>query len=72
MGPYAGADYSITSPYVCSRVDFNTFTKGNPVRVDLNPMTESTLTLCQSRLCYPPVRDLGFGLCTYRNPFPKH
>jgi hypothetical protein len=28
-----------------------------------NPMTEPTLTLCQSRL-YPPVRDLGFGLCS--------
>ena len=25
-----------------------------------NPMPESTLILCQSRL-YPPVRDLGFG-----------
>jgi hypothetical protein len=24
-------------------------------------MSESTLTICQSRL-YPPVRDLGFGL----------
>jgi hypothetical protein len=27
----------------------------------VNPMPESTLTLCQS-LLYPPVRDLGFGL----------
>jgi hypothetical protein len=44
-GPHAGADYK-TSPYVHSRVDFSTFTMGNP-------MPESTLTLCQSRL-YPP------------------
>ncbi len=53
MGPYAGVDYNLT--YVHSRVDSNTFTKGNP-------MPELTLTLCQSRL-YPPVRDFGFGLC---------
>ncbi len=48
--------YAITSPYVHSRVDSNTFTMGNP-------MPESTLTLCQSRL-YPSVRDFGFGLCS--------
>jgi hypothetical protein len=36
------------------RVDSNTFTMGNP-------MPESFLTLCQSRL-YLPVRDIGFGL----------
>ncbi len=41
MGPYAGVDYSITSPYVHSRVDSKTFTMGNPL---------STLTLCQNRL----------------------
>jgi hypothetical protein len=46
MGPYAGV---ITSPYVPSRVNSNTFTMGNS-------MQESTLTLCQNRL-YPPVRD---------------
>jgi hypothetical protein len=44
-----------TSPYVDSRVGYNIFNMDNP-------LPESTLTLCQSRL-YPPVRDLGFGLC---------
>jgi hypothetical protein len=29
-----------------------------------NPIPESTLTLCQSRL-YPPIRDFGFGLCSH-------
>jgi hypothetical protein len=43
-------ELTITSPYINSRVDSNTFTMGNP-------MPESTLT----RLC-PPVRDFGFGL----------
>ncbi len=43
MGPCAGVDYNLTSPYVHSRVDSNSFTMGNP-------MPESTLTLCQSRL----------------------
>ncbi len=36
--------YCITSPYVHSRVDSNTFTKGigqSYARVDLNPMSES-------------------------------
>jgi hypothetical protein len=47
-------ELTITSTYVHSRVDSNTFTMGNPV-------TESTLTLCQRRL-YPLVRDFGFGL----------
>jgi hypothetical protein len=46
-------EMTITSPYVHSRVDSSTFTMGNP-------MPESTLTLCQSRL-YLPVRDFGFG-----------
>ncbi len=50
MGPYAGVDYNLT---VHSRVDSNTFTR--------QPMPESTLTQCQSRL-YLPVRDFGFGL----------
>ncbi len=45
---------TITSPYVHSIVDSNTFIMGNP-------MPDSTLILCQSRL-YPPVRDFGFGL----------
>jgi hypothetical protein len=53
-GNYAGADYNLTLFY--SIVDFNTFTMGLG-----NPLPESTLTLCQSRL-YPPVRDFGFGL----------
>jgi hypothetical protein len=56
MEPNAGVDK--TSPCVHSRVDSrvdsNAFTMGNP-------MSETTLTLCQSRL-YPPVRDFGFGL----------
>jgi hypothetical protein len=41
-------ELTITSPYVHSRVDYNTFTTGNP-------MPESTLTLCQSRP-YPFAR----------------
>jgi hypothetical protein len=53
-------ELTVTSPYVHSRVDSNTFTMGNP-------MPESTLTLFQSRL-YPPVRDFGFGL---RHRFTK-
>jgi hypothetical protein len=47
-------ELTITSSNVRSIVDSNTFIMGNP-------MPESTLTLCQSRL-YPPVRDFGFGL----------
>jgi hypothetical protein len=47
-------EMTITSPYVHSRVDAETFTMGNP-------MPESTLTLCQNPL-YLPVRDFGFGL----------
>jgi hypothetical protein len=43
-------ELTITSPYVHSRVDSNTFTMGNA-------MPESTLTLCQSRLYH-----FGFGL----------
>jgi hypothetical protein len=34
--------------------DYNTFTVGTP-------MPESTLTLCQSRIC-PPIRAFGFGI----------
>jgi hypothetical protein len=40
-------ELTITSPYVHSRVDSNTFTMGNPARVDINPMPES-LYLSQS------------------------
>ncbi len=47
-------ELTIISPHVPSRVNSNAFTMGNP-------MPESTLTLCQSRL-YLPVRDFGFGL----------
>ncbi len=43
-------ELTITFPYV----DSSTCTMGNP-------MPESTLTLCQSRL-YLPVRDFGFRL----------
>ncbi len=41
----------ITSPYVHSRVDSNTFTIGNP-------MPDSTLTLCQSRVDFIPQSGL--------------
>jgi hypothetical protein len=46
-----GTELTITSPYV----DSNTFIYHG------QPLPESTLALCQSRL-HPPVRDLGFGL----------
>jgi hypothetical protein len=49
-------ELTITSPYVHSRVDSNTFTMGLG-----NPVPESTLTVCQSRL-YPLAKDFGFGL----------
>ncbi len=45
---------TITSPYVHSRVDSNTFTMGNA-------MPQSTLTQCYSQF-YPPVRDLNMDL----------
>jgi hypothetical protein len=47
-------ELTITSTYVHSKAHCNTFTMGNPV-------PQSTITLCQSRL-YPPVRDFGFSL----------
>jgi hypothetical protein len=37
MGPYSEVDYTVTSPYVDSRVDFNTCTLGKH-------MLESTLS----------------------------
>jgi hypothetical protein len=46
-------EFTIASPYVHSRVNSNKFTMGNP-------MPESTLTLCQSRL-YPPSQ--GVWIC---------
>jgi hypothetical protein len=42
MGPYAGDDYNLTLCLLQRRLQYNG-----------NPMPESTLTLCQSRL-YPP------------------
>jgi hypothetical protein len=48
MGPYAGVDYCITSPYVHS----NPFAMGNPM-----PDRPSSY----ARL-YPPLKDFGFGL----------
>ncbi len=43
-------ELTITSPYINSSVDSNTFMMGNPI-------SESTLTLCQSRL-YPYRKGL--------------
>jgi hypothetical protein len=54
---------TIISPFVHSRVDSNTFTM-------VNPMPESTLTLCQRRL-YPPMRDFGFGLWVRSQGLPS-
>jgi hypothetical protein len=46
-GPYAAVDY-ITSFFVDSRVDSNTFTLGQRyARVGLNPKPESTFSLSQ-------------------------
>ena len=56
-------ELTIISPYVNSRIDSNTFTMGNP-------MPESALTLCQSRL-YHPVRDFGFGLYVRSQRLPS-
>jgi hypothetical protein len=39
-------ELTITSPYVCSRVDSNTFTMGNP-------MPDSTLSPSQGLLIWP-------------------
>ncbi len=48
MGPYAGADYNLTLCPHQSRLEH--IYHGQPyARVDLNPMPESTSTLCQSR-----------------------
>jgi hypothetical protein len=52
MGPYAGVVYNLT---LCRLQVSNNVPMGNP-------MSESTLTLCQSRL-YPSASDLGLGLC---------
>ncbi len=58
-GTYLMPELTKTSHHVHSRVDYNTFTVGNP-------MPESTLTLCHSRL-FPPVRDFGFDLRAHRS-----
>jgi hypothetical protein len=59
MGPYAGVGYNLTVCPLQSRLQH--IYHGQPyARVDLNPMPESTLTLCQRRL-YPPVRNFDFG-----------
>jgi hypothetical protein len=50
MGPYAEVDYN-----------FNLISTPESTPTHGNPMPESTLALCQSRL-YPPVGDFGFGL----------
>ncbi len=51
MGSYAGVDYNLTLCPLQSRLQH--IYNGQPyARVDLNPMSESTLTECQSRL-YP-------------------
>jgi hypothetical protein len=58
MGPYAVVDCNLT---LCRRQNRQHFYHREPyVRVDLNPMPESILSPSQ-----PPVRDLGFGPCTY-------
>jgi hypothetical protein len=54
MGPCNGVDYNLTLCPFQSRFQHIYSTMGNPI-------PESTLTLCQSRL-YSPVRGFGFGL----------
>ncbi len=49
-------ELTITSPYVHSRVDYNTFTMNSPfARVDLNPIPESTLFPSQVLWIWPLV-----------------
>jgi hypothetical protein len=51
-------ELTIISPYFHSRVNPNTFTKGNPMsESNLAPMPQST---------YLPVRDFGVGPCKQR------
>ncbi len=54
MEPYAGADYNLILCPLQSWLQHI---------YDGQPVPESTLTLCQSRL-WPPFRDFGFGLWT--------
>jgi hypothetical protein len=58
MGLYAEIDYNLILVSTPKSTPCITFIMGNP-------MPESTLTLCQSRL-YPPVRDFEFGLWSVR------
>ncbi len=51
IGPSAGVDYSITSPYVDSRVDSNTCTTVNPLFPD------STLSPSQGLRIWPRCRS---------------
>jgi hypothetical protein len=53
-------ELTISSTYVYSRLDSNTFTMDKPT-------LESTLTLCWSRL-YPSFKDFGFGLWDIKLP----
>ncbi len=56
MGPYAGVDYNFTSCRL--QIDLNTSTMGNP-------MPESTLTPCKSRLIpQSGTQDLDLMYCT--------
>ncbi len=55
--PMPYLQYKLTSPYVHTRVDSNTFTKARATLCQSRPQP-----LFRSRL-YPPVRDFGFGLC---------
>ncbi len=60
--PYAGVDNNLTLCSLQSRLQ-HIYHRQPYARVDLNPMPESTLSLCQSRL-YPPqsgTLDLASG-----------
>jgi hypothetical protein len=67
MEPYVGVNHNLTVCRLQSRLKH--IYHGQPhARVDLNPILESTLTLCQSQL-YPLVRDFQCGLwasCLHR------
>ncbi len=58
IGPYVGVDYNLTLCPLHSRLQHI---------YRSSPMTESTLTLCQSRL-YSPVRNFAFGFKEIRYP----
>jgi hypothetical protein len=54
-------ELTITLPYVHSRVN------STPTHLTRDPLPESTLILCQSRL-YPPIGDFGFCLRILPSP----